>query len=215
MHPTYVAIALSALAAASTGTRRPDAGPANPDRVKLETFLATHDVSSAGEIRAIASAPDRALIAIATDAHADRLTRARAMAALRLLPSPAVQAFLEKFIEENAKDTDATLRLLLRRAAVGLGWMPGSDTPEQLSLLFENEDADVRLDAVLGIGMTRSATAADVLRKQLAVETAPRVRDQIRRQIDVLGEPEVKPEKPPAAKKPAREPTHEPMRGGF
>jgi HEAT repeat protein len=141
------------------------------------------------------------------------LTRSRAVAALRLLPSPTVQAFLGTLIESKAKATGETDRLILRRAAVALGWMAGSDAPEQLALLFENDAPDVRLDAVLGISMTRAATAAAILHKQLVVESSPRVREQIQRQLTALGEEPPAPDKAPSTKK--RQPTREPMRGGL
>jgi HEAT repeat protein len=205
---TYLAIGLITIAAASPA---PDARPATSERTAIETYLATHDLPTVAGLDALSKLPEKTLMAIALDAHGERLTRARAVAALRLLPSPAVQDFLAKLIRDNASTTDATERLLLRRAAISLGWMSGSDAPERLALLFENEDAEVRLDAVSGIAMSRAETAVPVLRKQLSVEASPRVRDQIRRQLKVLSQPVPQPEKAPSSKKPQRAP----MRGGF
>lgn len=212
VHLTYVAmvLALSSLAAAPAA---PEAGGSAAERTKIEAYLATHDVPAASELRAFASVPETALIAIASDANAERLTRARAVAALRLLPSPGVQEFLSKFIRSKAVTTDATERLLLRRAAVALGWMAGSDAPDLLSLLFDNEDEEVRLDAVLGISMSRAWNAADTLRKRLPVESSPRVKQQIERQLVALAGPQPEPPKATASKK--NRPSREPMRGGF
>jgi HEAT repeat protein len=131
------------------------------------------------------------------------------VAALRLVPSAAVHVFLGKLIQAKAKATDATDRLIVRRAAVALGWMSGTGAAETLALLFDNEDADVRLDAAIGLGLTRAATAAPALRRQLAVEQAPRVRAQIERQLRALGESPVAPEKAPAPKQ------ETPMRGSW
>ncbi len=212
MSLTYVAIVLSALAV-SAGPSAPEGGPDAPEKAKIEAYLATRDVPSAAELQGFAAAPEKALMAIASDGHAPRLTRARAVAALRLLPSPSVQEFLVKLVQSKAKATDETERLLLRRAAVALGWIGGSDVPDRLFLLFENDDPEVRLDAVLGISMTRASTAAELLHKQLAVESSPRVREQIQRQLTALGEEPPQPDKAPSSKR--RQPTREPMRGGF
>lgn len=189
-----------------------EAGHAKAERAKLQAYLESHDVPAAAELRQISPAPEKGLIAIASDQQAERLTRARAVAALRLLPSPAVQAFLTDLIETKATTTDATERLLLRRAAVSLGWLAEADAPEVLSALFDNDDVEVRVDAVLGISMSRASTAAGILRKRLAVEPSPRVRQQIERQLAALGAEQAEPDQPPSKKK---QPTREPMRGGF
>jgi hypothetical protein len=204
VHLTCLAIALWTFAAASAGATPPDAGQATSERARIEAYLATHDLASAAELRSLSARPENALMAIALDARAERLTRARSVAALRFLPSPAVQAFLAKLIQDKAEATDETLRLLLRRAAGALGWMSGSDAPDQLALLFANQDPEVRLDAVAGIAMTHAATAGSILRRQLAVEPSQRVRDQIRRQLTALGEGAETPDQAPASKKPKR-----------
>ena len=199
MSLTCLAIVLSTLAAS----------PASSDgRSPFEAYLAAHDVPSAAELRALAKAPEDALMAIASDTRAEGLIRSRAVAALRLVPTPGVQGFLGKLIQAKAKATDASERLLVRRAAVALGWMAGPGAAEKLDLLFDNEDAEVRLDAAIGLGLSRAATAATCLRRQLAVETVPRVRDQIERQLRALGEPLVEP-KAPAPKK------EQPMRSSW
>jgi hypothetical protein len=203
VHLTYLAIALWAVAAASAGA--PDAGQVTSERTRIEAYLAAHDLASAAELRSLSATPDKTLMAIALDARAERLTRARSVAALRFLPSPAVQAFLAKLIQDKADATDGTLRLLLRRAAGALGWISGSDAPDQLALLFANQDPEVRLDAVAGIVMTHAATAGGILRKQLALEPSQRVRDQIRRQLAALGEAAETPDQEPGGKKPKRE----------
>jgi len=154
--------------------------------------------------------PEKALIAIASDVRVAGLVRSRAVTALRLVPSHEVQSFLGKLIQDKAKVTDATDRLIVRRAAVVLGWMAGAGTAEQLALLFDNDDAEVRLDAAIGIGLTRAETAATLLHRQLAVESVPRVRAQIERQLHTLHEPPPEPDK--AHSPPMKEP---PMRSGW
>jgi HEAT repeat protein len=185
-------------------------GKASDGRQQVEAFLAAHDVPTAAELRALAAAPENALMAIASDQRAEGLIRSRAVAALRLVATQEVRVFLGKLIQSKAKATDKTDRLLVRRAAVALGWMAQAGTVEQLALLFDNEDAEVRLDAAIGLGLTRAAAAATPLRRQLAVEPAPRVRDQIERQLRALSEPAPEPDK--SHSPPMREP---PMRSGW
>jgi HEAT repeat protein len=212
---TCLAIVLSALAASPSSAPAPnvgvgkDGGKVTDGRPQIEAYLAVHDVSSAAGLRALAAAPEKALMAIASDPAAEGLIRSRAVAALRLVATQEVRVFLGKLIQTKAKATDITDRLIVRRAAVALGWMAGSGTVEQLAMLFDNEDAEVRLDAAIGLGLTRSATAATYLRRQLAVESSPRVRDQIERQLRALDESPVEPEKAPAP------PKGQPMRGSW
>jgi len=209
VHLTCLAIAACTLAAAPESPPPRAGGAAGDPRPKVEAYLAAKDVPAAAELAALASAPEKPLMAIATDAKADGLLRARAVAALRLVPSPEVGAFLFKLIAAKAKASEATDRLIVRRAAVALGWLAGPGTPEQLALLFDNEDAEVRLDAAIGLGLTRAVTAPGLLRRQLAVESVARVREQIERQLRALGQVPAEPEKAPPRKE------QQPMRGGF
>jgi len=208
---TCLAIAVSALVStlAAAPAPSPDRGKPDDGRSKIEAYLATHDVASAAELDGLMKAPEDALMAIASDSKVAGLTRARAVAALRMVPSHGVQNFLLKLVQSNAKAADATDRLMVRRAAVVLGWMAGAGSAEKLALLFDNEDAEVRLDAAIGIGLTRAETAATLLHRQLAVESVPKVRDQIDRQLRALGVVPVEPEKSRPAKK------AEPMRAGW
>jgi HEAT repeat protein len=216
---TCLAIVLSALAASPASAPDvdknvgknvgKDAGKASDGRSQIEAYLATHDVPAATELRALAAAPENVLMAVASDPAAEGLMRSRAVAALRVVPTQGVQVFLGKLIQTKAKATDKTDRLLVRRAAVVIGWMGGAGAVEKLAMLFDNEDAEVRLDAAIGLGLTRAATAATSLRRQLAAEPAPRVRDQIERQLRSLNESPVEPEKAPAPK------NGQPMRSGW
>ena len=214
MSLTCLAIVLSTLAAPPASAPAPDRGrddgKASDGRSKFEAYLAAHDVPSAAELRGLAKAPEDALMAIASDSRVEGLIRSRAVAALRLVPTKGVQAFLGKLIETKAKATDASDRLIVRRAAVALGFTLAPGAAEKLALLFENEDAEVRLDAAIGLGLTRAETAATLLHRQLAVESVPRVRDQIERQLRALPQPLPEPDK--AHSPPMREP---PMRTGW
>jgi hypothetical protein len=215
VHLTCVAIVASALAAAAAAAA-PVATAGHPggkgdERPKLEAFLADHDVPSAAQLQTIARAPAKSLMTIAADAHAPALVRARAVAALRLFPSADTRSFLAGLIEAKAKTTDATEGLLVRRAAVALGWLGGPDVCEQIAVLFANENSEIRVDAAIGLGLTRAAEAPALLRAQLAVETVPRVRDQIERQLRSLP----RPPPPPTPTEKKQQPQRQPMRDSF
>jgi hypothetical protein len=107
----------------------------------IAAYLASHDVPSAAALRALSSNPEKPLSAIAADTRAEPLVRARAVAALRLFPSAETRGFLGKLVEDKAQATSATDRMLVRRAAVALGWMAGPGTCERLARLFANADA--------------------------------------------------------------------------
>jgi HEAT repeat protein len=209
VHLTCLAILGYALAAAPAAPLPKSAGKAGDERPKIEAYLSSHDVASAAELRELSLTPGRPLLAIAADDRIPGLVRARAVAALRLYPSTETRSFLDRVLQAKAKTTDATDRLIVRRAAVALGWIAGPDACAQLALLFENVDTEVRVDAAIGLGLTRAADAPALLRKQLAVESVPRVRDQIQRQLRALGQPLPEPEQTPPRKE------REPMRGGF
>jgi hypothetical protein len=79
-----------------------------------------------------------------------------------------------------------------------------------LAQLLENDDPQVRLDAVIGLGLTRTEDAAVFLSKRLPVEEDARVRDQIEKQLRALA-----PVVDPAPSKGAPRPSAQPMRSGF
>jgi HEAT repeat protein len=212
---TCLAIAFSIVvsAAPASPASAPSQGGGKPsdERSKIEVYLAAHDVASAEDLQQLATAPEKVLMAVASDAHVEGLVRARAVAALHFVGSHEAQAFLSKLIQSKAKATNATDRLILRRAAMVLGWMAGAGAAEDLAQLFDNDDADVRLDAAIGIGLTRAETAATLLRRQLTAESAPRVRAQIERQLHALDQVLL----PEPEKEPSHAPKRQPMRGGW
>jgi HEAT repeat protein len=186
-----------------------DAGHASGERARFQAYLGDHDVPTAAELRALGKAPDKTLMALSSDARVDGLVRARATAGLRFFPTPEVQTFLIKLLQKKAKTTDETERLILRRAALSLGWMVVADAADTLALLFDNDDSEVRVDAAIALGITRSEAAIGHLRRRLDVERAPRVREQIERQLHAMGQPTNQPENAPAPKK------EMPMRTGW
>jgi hypothetical protein len=215
VHLTYLAIlglTLAAVPAAklSSGAGTVGiAGEARDERSQVAAYLASHDVPSANELSSLSGSPGKHLMAIAADARGKALIRARAVAALRLWPSAKTSDFLGKLVQDHATAADPTDRLLVRRAAVALGWIAGSGVCEQLALLFDNPDPEVRVDGAIGLGLTRAPEAPVLLRKQLAVETVARVRDQIERQLRALGHAPSTPEPPPPRKE------RPPMRSSF
>lgn len=136
--------------------------------------------------RALGPGTDATLIEIARDGKVEVLLRARAVSTLGYFATPAARQFLEATIDGKAASANADDRLLVRKAAVALGWLGGTTVPGRLAPLLQNEDPDVRIDAAAGLGLTRLPTAADALKKRLEIESVDRVRAQISRQIQVI-----------------------------
>lgn len=198
---TCLAIAACVLVAAPAGHRAPGIAKPEDARTRIEAYLDSHDIATAADLRGLATAPETPLMAIALDGKAKGLIRARAVAALRMVPSPEVRDFLGKLLRSKAKSSEPAERLIVRRAAVALGWLAAPQAPADLALLFENADSEVRVDAAIGLGLTRAADAPIFLRRQLAVESVQRVRNQIERQLRLFPPPPP----PPAKSIPMRE----------
>jgi HEAT repeat protein len=118
------------------------------------------------------------------------LVRTRALTAVGLLPTRGTRDFLTVFVKQHAADEGAPDKLLLRKAALSLGWVGGTAVADVLAPLLEHADADVRLDAAIALGLTRSRDAADWLRQRFDVEKDQRVRTQIGRQLRLLEQAE-------------------------
>ena len=206
---TCLAIVACLLVAAPAGPKSPGTAKPEDARTRIEAYLGSHDIMTAADLRGLDAAPETPLMAIALDGKVKGLIRARAVAALRLVPSPKVRDFLGRLVSEKATAKEASERLVVRRAAIALGWLAGPEADTKLAALFGNDDPEVRVDAAIGLGLTRAANAPVFLRRQLAVEQAPRVRQQIERQLQALGSPPAEPEDPPRARK------QTPMRGGL
>jgi len=166
--------------------------PSKMPRATIEPRLRNYKPDPAAW-RALGPGTDEALIEIAGDGKAEVLLRSRAVSTLSYFPTPATRKFLEGTIAGKAASPDASDRQLLGKAAVALGWLGGVHVPEQLAPLLDHLDPDVRLDAAIGLGLTRLPTAAEALRKRLDIETVARVRAQISRQIQVIDASRVPP----------------------
>lgn len=172
----------AALSLLLAGPSAPPAGP--PTRPAVEARLkANTQPSTTAEWRSLGAGVEDALVALAGDSKLDVQVRGRAISALGLVSTRPGRAFLEKLVKENAASNDAGEKLLLRKAAVALGWLGGTAVPGQLGPLLQHPDPDVRLDAAIGLGLTRAEEAADLLRARFDVETVPKVRSQIGRQL--------------------------------
>jgi hypothetical protein len=86
----------------------------------------------------------------------------------------------------TATTSTAAALVLLRRAAVTIGWVGGPLAPPALGPLLEHADPDVRADAAVGLALTRLPAAARLLRARLSRETDPRVRGHLTRQLSVI-----------------------------
>jgi HEAT repeat protein len=181
---------LLALAILPLGSRPLAARPAGATRAApagrvarstVEARLRAYEPGPASGWQALGAGADEALIEIGRDPKVDVLIRARAVSALGYFPTLPARHFLEQTIASGAGD-----KLLLRRACVALGWMGGLGVPARLAPLLEHADPDVRIDAAVGLALTRLGTAADILRKRVDTEREPRVRAQMGRQLRVL-----------------------------
>ena len=172
-----------------------------PGRAEVEVRLRANTLpASATDWRALGTGVDEILIAIAGDPKADLQLRAHAVSALAYVSTRPGRAFLEAVVKDKASSKDAGDKLLLRNAALALGWAGGTTVPAQLGLLLEHPDPDVRIDVAIGLGLTRSEQAADLLRKRFDVETVPKVRSQIGRQLGLIEDAAAEAKRPsPAA----------------
>jgi HEAT repeat protein len=174
-------------AAISVLVAGPAAPAARPDRAAVEARLRANTMPrSAPDWAALGPGVDEVLIAIAGDAKAELQLRAHAVSALAVMSTRPGRAFLESAVKQKASSADAGDKLLLRKAALALGWAGGNAVPAQLGPLLDHPDPDVRIDVAIGLGLTRSEEAADFLRKRFDVETVPKVRNQIGRQLRLI-----------------------------
>jgi len=162
---------------------------ARPDRPAVEARLrADTQPRSAAEWQAFGTGTDEVLIEIARDSKADLQLRAHAVSALGVVSTRPGRSFLDDLVKQKASAQDAGDKLLLRKAALALGWAGGTTVPAQLGPLLEHPDPDVRLDVAIALGLTRSGEAADFLRKRFEFESVPKVRSQIGRQLRIIEE---------------------------
>jgi hypothetical protein len=176
-----VTLLLAALAAADAGSpaREPGGGAAAKAPIRTEVEAALAKSGGVGELSRLAASSPGPLMAIASDQAAPETVRARALSALAYARNLKVQTFLENFVVARTPPLDATDRLLLRRAAVALGWQGDARLVEVLAPLLENADADVRLDGAVALGLGRTRGAEAPLRARLTTETDPAVRRQL------------------------------------
>jgi HEAT repeat protein len=157
---------------------QPSPAPAKkPTRADVEASLAKS--AAPRDLQRWAASADGILTAVATDRAVSETVRGRALAALAYARTPRVHAFLENFIIEKTPSSTEVDHLLLRRAAVSLGWQGGGRVVEIVGPLLESTDADVRLDAAAALGLSRERAAEAPLRARLEVETDAAVKRQL------------------------------------
>jgi HEAT repeat protein len=168
-----------------------EAGPPTAaTRAELEARLqkATRGLS-ATEVADLGAGAGALLAQIADDRAVATTARARAMEALTYVRTPATRDFLENFLIRKRPSSDAVDHILLRKAAMALGWQAGPRSVDAVAGLLDHPDPEVRLDAVVALGLTRARSAEKPLRDRLAAEPDATVRAQIESQLRVLGEP--------------------------
>jgi len=164
--------------------------PATTTRAEVEARLqkATRGLSAA-EVADLGAGAGAWLAQIAGDRAAPPTMRARAMEALTYVRTPATRAFLENVLIRKRPSSDAIDHILLRKAAMALGWQGGPRSVDAVAALLDHPDPEVRLDAVVALGLTRARSAEKPLRDRLAAETDTAVRAQIETQLRVLAGP--------------------------
>jgi hypothetical protein len=172
----HIGCFLSALVAVDGGAPSNDRAK-TPARVELEAALAKG--GSPADLQRWAARADGILTEVAVDRAASETVRGRALAALAYARTARVHGFLENFIVERTPSSAATDRVLVRRAAIALGWQGGPRVTEVIAPLLESADAEVRLDAAAALGLGRAREAEAPLRARLAVETDAAVKRQI------------------------------------
>jgi hypothetical protein len=214
-HALTVVLALApALAGAAplplTPKPKPAAMPKLTTRQAVEQLLrASERPPGPSELAAIGAGAEDALVAIAADGAAEATLRGRATGALAHAASPRARKFLMDVVTRGAPGDPAASagtnaaasagakvaasvgantgdRLVLRRAAVALGWQGGPTAAPALGALLAHADPEVRTDAAVGLGLTRLEPAASLLRNHLAVEKDAKVRAHISRQLSVI-----------------------------
>jgi HEAT repeat protein len=173
---------LGLLAAAALAMRLGAAaagGAAAPTRVEVETILKQEGPEQASELRRLATTAEPILIAIADDRALDPTVRGRAVAAFAYTQSARSHTFLENLILRRMPSSDPVDRLLVRRAAVALGWQSGSRVVDIVAPLLDHADPDVRTDAAVALGLCRARAGEAPLRARLSQESDPNVRRQI------------------------------------
>jgi hypothetical protein len=180
------AVILLVIAIAGAGSGEVAAAPTGT-RADVEARLqkAAHPLS-ATEVGELGAGGGGLLAQIADDKAAPAPIRLRAMDALTYVRTPATRAFLENFVIRKRPSSDAIDRALLRKAAMALGWQGGPRSVEAVAALLDHADPEVRLDAVLALGLTRARGAEKPLRDRLAVEPDAAVRAQIENQLKVI-----------------------------
>jgi len=114
-------------AAISVLVAGPAAPTARPDRAAVEARLRANTMPrSAAEWAALGPGIDAILIAVAGDAKAELQLRAHAVSALGVMSTRPGRAFLETVVKQKAASADAGDKLLLRKAALALGWAGGN-----------------------------------------------------------------------------------------
>jgi hypothetical protein len=177
----HVVIIGQIIAAADGGT------PLAPTRSDVEAALAR--APGPGELRHLVESAEPVVIAIAADRAASEATRGRALSALAYARSGRSHAFLENFIIRETPSREPSDHVLVRRAAMALGWRSGPRLTEVLAPLLDSDDRDVRLDAAAALGLGRPRDAERPLRARLAVETDPAVKRQIEAALRLVAPP--------------------------
>jgi HEAT repeat protein len=165
----------------------PRASPTGGERTAIENRLQKSVTGvTAADGAALGPPALPILFAIVDDRAAVTSLRARAVDVVGFIRVAAAHAFLENLITRMVPGRDPIDLLLLRRAAVALGWQSGPRVVDTLAPLLDHDEADVRLDAAVALGLSRLHAAEKPLRVRLTRESDPEVRKQLTAQLRSL-----------------------------
>jgi hypothetical protein len=132
-------------------------------------------VITAEEVRALGQNAGRILMGVFSDAHQSRLRRARALLALRFVPSDEVREFLRTVVHDRREAVEGADALDLAYAISALSPY-GRDVLAELLPFLAHRSSDVRSAAVSTLGASGAPEAESALRARLYVERDPGVR---------------------------------------
>jgi HEAT repeat protein len=147
-----------------------------------KVLMMREHVVTAEEVRALGPRADRLLIGVASDARSSRLRRARALLALRHVPSEEAREFLRAVIADKREAVEGADVLDLAAALTSLSPY-GREVLTDLLAFVAHRSADVRHAAISALGAVHEPEAESAIRARLYVERDPGVRDAAARAL--------------------------------
>lgn len=160
-----------------------------PSAAEVERVLGGYEhAPTAEEVKRLGTGADQVLIAVAQDARTSPIRRARAIGALRFVPSAGAHAFLRALIDEKARAPEGADVLDVASALAALAPYGREDLALELSYLA-HASVELRHAAAAALGVIADAEALPSLRARLAVERDGGTRLMLARSIKSIEAP--------------------------